>query len=194
MKKIIIIDNYDSFTYTINSYFIYLGMSTEVIKNDDNRLMNIECFDPKSIVISPGPGHPEASGYTLEVIKKYFTSYPFLGICLGHQCLINAFGGETIPAEEIMHGKVSLLSHNHKGLFENIDRKINITRYHSLIVNPKTLPKDFLVTGWTYDTKDQKVIMAVQHKHYPLFGVQFHPEAILTEHGYTIFKNFLAWI
>ena len=191
MRKLIIIDNYDSFTYTIKHYFETLKVSTEVIKNDDKRLKNVSDLHPTHIVLSPGPGHPDDAGYTIDVIKKYYKRYPILGICLGHQCIMQAFGGTIINADEIMHGKISKISHTGEGLFADLPNDFTVARYHSLVVDKDTIPAEFKLTGWTYDKAFKKVAMAFEHKKYPLFGVQYHPEAILTEHGYAQFKIFL---
>ena len=191
MQRLILIDNYDSFTYTIKNYLETLRVETVVIKNDDERLMKLEALDPTHILLSPGPGNPDEAGYTIEVIKKYHSFYPFLGVCLGHQCIIQAFGGKIVHADKVMHGKVSLMSHTSEGLFSGIAHPFKVTRYHSLVVDTKTMPDEFKLTGWTYDQTEKEVVMAFQHKKYPLFGVQYHPEAILTEHGYAVFQNFL---
>lgn len=191
-KRLIIIDNYDSFTYTIKNYFVTLGITTEVIKNDDARLKNLEELAPNYIVLSPGPGNPDNTGYTIDIINKYHTTYSILGICLGHQSIIQAFGGTIIHATEIMHGKQSKISHTGLGLFAGIPNEFCATRYHSLIADPATIPKEFMVTGWTYDSTGAKVVMAIQHKTYPLFGIQYHPEAVLTEHGHAVLNNFLT--
>jgi anthranilate synthase component 2 len=190
-KKLIIIDNYDSFTFTIKSYFQTLKIKTKVIKNDDKRIKKLESFEPTHIVLSPGPGNPDSAGYTLEAIKQYCKVYPMLGICLGHQSIIQAFGGRIIHADEIMHGKLSIISHASAGLFTGIPNNFNAARYHSLVADPQTMPTEFKVSGWTYDKRRRKIIMAFQHETYPLFGVQYHPEAVLTEHGYAVFENFL---
>ncbi|MCD6039654.1 MAG: trpG [Gammaproteobacteria bacterium] len=190
-KKLIIIDHYDSFTYTIKNYFDTLGAFTEIIKNDDARLENLEKLTPAALVLSPGPGHPSETGYTLEIIKKYHAIYPMLGICLGHQSLAYAFGGRIMYAPEIMHGKQSKIFHTSEGLFAGLPNEFSATRYHSLVVDPATLPKEFKITAWAYDKVKTKIIMAFQHQTYPLFGIQYHPEAILTEHGYAVLKNFI---
>lgn len=192
-QTLILIDNYDSFTYTIKNYIETLQVETIVIKNDDAQLMNLEALDPTHILLSPGPGNPDEAGFTLDVIKKYHAVYPFLGVCLGHQCLIQAFGGKIIHANEIMHGKVSVMSHSGAGLFNGISQPFKIARYHSLVADKETMPDELFITGWTYDQTGQETIMAFQHKKMPIFGVQYHPEAILTEHGHTVFKNFLTF-
>jgi anthranilate synthase/aminodeoxychorismate synthase-like glutamine amidotransferase len=190
-SSLLIIDNYDSFTYTINYYFESLGLKTKVIQNDDPRLKNLEALKPSHIVLSPGPGTPNEAGYSLEIIKRYHRIYPMLGICLGHQCLAQAFGAEIIHADRIMHGKLSILSHTEEGLFVGIEQDFKVMRYHSLVIKPESLSTNFSSTAWTYDHPEKKVIMAIQDKNYPLFGVQFHPEAALSEHGLAIMQNFI---
>jgi len=192
-KKLIIIDNYDSFTYTIKDYFDTLDIHTLVLKNDDEKVNTIEALQPDYIVLSPGPGNPNDAGYTLAVIKKYYKRYPILGVCLGHQCLVQEFGGNIIHATEIVHGKISTIFHNNEGLFANIPNQFNATRYHSLVADENTLPKQFKVTAWTYDAANAKVVMGLQHTLFPLFGVQYHPEAALTEYGHRVFQNFLNY-
>ena len=191
MKKLVIIDNYDSFTYTIKNYFESRRMLTVVIRNDNACLKDLESLNPSHLVFSPGPGNPDDSGFTMEIIKKYYKKYPMLGICLGHQCIMQAFGGNIIHAPEVMHGKLSKLTHTGDGLFTNLPNDFNVMRYHSLIVDPKKVPHEFKISGWTTDSLGRKIVMAFHHKTYPLFGIQYHPEAILTEHGLEIFSNFL---
>jgi anthranilate synthase component 2 len=189
VSKLLIIDNYDSFTFTINHYFNHLGKSTVVLKNDDLRLKNISRKDFSHIVLSPGPGHPINSGYTLEVINNYCKQFPILGVCLGHQAIIHAFGGRITHAPQVMHGKLSKIKHCKTGLFKNVPNRIQVARYHSLVVDKDYMPPQFKVTAWTDDSF--QVVMAFEHEIYPLYGVQYHPEAILTEHGYTVLKNFI---
>jgi anthranilate synthase/aminodeoxychorismate synthase-like glutamine amidotransferase len=192
-KKLILIDHYDSFTYLINDYFKQLGVQTEVIQQDDPILYQMESLNPSCIVFSPGPGHPVEATVTLDVIRRYHHMYPMLGICLGHQALALAFGGQVIHASLVVHGKQSLIYHDQQGLFHDLPSPFRATRYHSLMVEEQTLPKDFKITAWTVDANQNKVIMGMQHCVYPLFGVQYHPEAILTEHGFDVFRQFLRY-
>ena len=193
MKKLLIIDNYDSFTYTIKHYFESLHVMTEVIKNDDSRLMDLHKMNPSAIVLSPGPGNPDDSGLTLHIIKKYYKDFPILGICLGHQCIMQVFGGTIIHAPEVMHGKLSTLTHTGDGLFTDLPNHFNVMRYHSLVVDPTTIPPAFKVSAWTIGKGGEHIVMAFHHQTYPLFGIQYHPESILTEHGFEIFKHFLHY-
>lgn len=183
---IVLIDNYDSFTYNVVQYFEILGVNLQVYKNDDIKIDEIEKLNPDAIVISPGPNSPNESGISISVIEYFHTKLPILGICLGHQCIAQFFGAKIISAHEIIHGKTSEISHNSQGLFKKIPPKFNATRYHSLCVDPKTLSKDLQIDAWSGD-----IIMALSHKSLPIYGVQFHPEAILTECGLDILQNFL---
>ena len=183
------IDNYDSFTYNLVQYFQILGQSVSVYKNDQITLNEIKLLEPCGIIISPGPNAPEDAGISLEVIKKFYTQLPILGVCLGHQCLAHAFGAKIVSAHAIMHGKLSTITHQQQGLFKNLPSSFNVTRYHSLMVEEETLPECFRV-----DARAQQTIMAISHTKYPLFGVQFHPEAILTEFGMDLLKEYCAII
>ena len=185
----LLIDNYDSFTYNISQYLGELGVKVQVLRNDQIKVNNIfKNFSPKGIIISPGPSTPQNAGICIELIKKSFKrKVPLLGICLGHQAIGVAFGGNVILAHEIFHGKTSKIIHNKKNLFFNIPNPFLATRYHSLTIEKKTLPKELEITAKTEDG----IIMGISHKSAPIFGVQFHPESISTENGYSIFKNFL---
>ena len=182
------IDNYDSFTYNLVQYFGELGADLKVVRNDAVTLAQIKKMRPERIVISPGPGRPETAGVSVPVIKELAGEIPILGVCLGHQAIGFAYGGKIIAAKELMHGKTSLIRHDGKDLFKNIPNPFEATRYHSLVIDPRTCPKCLEVTA---RTKDQE-IMGVRHKDLPLWGVQFHPESILTKAGKTILKNFLS--
>lgn len=182
---LLMIDNYDSFTYNLVQYFQCLGEDVRVYPHDEINVQEIKALAPSAIVISPGPKGPEDAGISLDVIRTFYQTIPILGICLGHQCLAYAFGGQIIPAKEILHGKTSNIIHHQHGLFENIPNPFNVTRYHSLAVDIQTLPHCFAIDAWADDT-----IMAISHRTYPVFGVQFHPEAILTEHGMQLLANF----
>lgn len=186
---ILFIDNYDSFTYNLVQYFQSLDQHIQVFKHDTITIEQIKELAPEAIVISPGPNTPDDAGISLAVIKHFYQEIPILGICLGHQCLAQAFGGKIIPAPEIMHGKTSAILHNYQGLFNGIPNRFKATRYHSLAVDVATLPTCFSIDAWANET-----IMAISHREYPLFGLQFHPEAILSEHGLPLLANFLKLI
>lgn len=183
---LLIIDNYDSFTYNLAQYFQTLGQEVVVYTNDCIDIPLIQQLAPNYIVISPGPNGPEQSGISLAVIDYFYRTLPILGICLGHQCLAYAFGAKIIQAPEIIHGKTSQINHHKQGLFDGLPNPFLATRYHSLVVDINTLPDCFAVDAWANDT-----IMAISHREYPLYGLQFHPEAILTQHGLPLLANFL---
>lgn len=184
---ILVIDNYDSFTYNIVQQLGELGAEIEVIRNDQLTLDDIRRMNPSHIVISPGPGTPDDGGVSLDVIREFGPTTPVLGVCLGHQCIGQAFGGVVDRAPKLMHGKTSMVSHNDDGLFEGLSNPFMATRYHSLVVEQPTLPDVLEVTA----RADDGQIMGVRHKTYPVFGVQFHPESILTVEGPKLFANFL---
>ena len=186
---LLMIDNYDSFTYNLVQYFYQLGQEVEVHRNDIISLDDIEKKSPEYIVISPGPCTPKEAGISVDLIKKFKDKLPILGVCLGHQCLGAAFGANIIGANEIMHGKLSEIIHDGSGLFKGVENSFKATRYHSLIIEEKTLDKGFHITAWT----ENKTIMAIQHEKLPLFGLQFHPESIATEQGMEILRNFLSY-
>jgi anthranilate synthase component 2 len=185
---ILMIDNYDSFTYNLVQYFGELGAELEVVRNDEITLNEIKKKRPERIVISPGPGRPEAAGVSVEIIKELSGKMPILGVCLGHQAIGYAFGGKIIQAKELMHGKTSMIKHNSKDLFKGLPNPFEATRYHSLVIDPKHCPECLEVTAKTPDGE----IMGVRHKELPLWGVQFHPESILTKAGKALLKNFLS--
>ncbi len=192
VKKVLIIDNYDSFTYTIKHYIDNLNHETQVIKNDQCTLREIQQLSPTHIVLSPGPGTPDDAGITLDVIKHFYSVYPMLGICLGHQAIAQAFGCKITNAKRVMHGKVSKIQHTNEGVFFCLPQEYSVTRYHSLIAEKASLPEVMNITAWTHaSVGDDYEIMGIQHKSFPIYGVQFHPEAIMTEHGYPLFENFL---
>ncbi|HBC85533.1 MAG TPA: anthranilate/aminodeoxychorismate synthase component II [Lentisphaeria bacterium] len=184
----LMIDNYDSFTYNLVQYFGELGSPPEVVRNDKTTVKALSKLPIKALIVSPGPCSPSEAGISCEAIR-YFSSrkIPVLGVCLGHQCVGQVFGGRIIHAPNLMHGKVSKIVHSGKGIFKGIPDKFTATRYHSLVIDPKKVPEELEVTARTSDG----VIMAVQHKSLPVYGVQFHPESILTEHGHKLLKNFL---
>lgn len=188
---ILVIDNYDSFVYNLVQYLGELGADLKVYRNDKITIRQIKELKPEKIVISPGPGRPENAGISCELIKTFAPEIPILGVCLGHQALGYTFGGKIIGAKELMHGKTSMIYHKAKEIFQKIPSPFEATRYHSLVVEKKSLPDCFKITAWTKKGKGIDEIMAIQHKEYPSFGVQFHPESILTQAGKLIIKNFL---
>lgn len=185
---ILLIDNYDSFTYNLVQYFQMLNAPIEVALNDKITLEDVKTIKPQAIVISPGPKTPLDAGISVEVIQQFHQTTPILGVCLGHQALSFAFGGEIVHANKIMHGKSSKVYHHRHGLFTGIPSPFSVTRYHSLMVDIKTLPRCFSIDA---RTEDDDTIMAISHEQYPLFGLQFHPESFLTEHGLQLLKNFM---
>jgi anthranilate synthase/aminodeoxychorismate synthase-like glutamine amidotransferase len=185
---ILLIDNYDSFTYNLYQYMSELGEKVKVVRNDKITLEDIERMRPQSIVISPGPGRPEDAGISNEVILKFGENIPILGVCLGHQCIGQAYGGVVDHAGEIKHGKTSLIYHDGKGVFKGVTNPFPAVRYHSLAIKRDTLPECLEVSART----ENDIIMGVRHRKYKVEGVQFHPESIMTKAGKAILKNFLA--
>ena len=189
---LLMIDNYDSFTYNLVQYFGELGADVQVHRNDQITIEQIEALDPDHIVVSPGPCTPNEAGISLDVIKHFAGKKPILGVCLGHQSIGQAFGGEIVHAREIMHGKVSPVYHNNNSVFEGLPNPFNATRYHSLVINKTSIPDCFEITAWTQnDDGSLDEIMGVKHKTLPIEGVQFHPESILTDYGHQLLKNFI---
>ena len=189
---LLMIDNYDSFTYNLVQYFGELGQEVCVYRNDEISISEIETLKPNYIVISPGPCTPNEAGISLELIEKLAGKIPILGVCLGFQAIVQVFGGNIIGAQKIMHGKVSPIHHTGKGVFKNLKNPLNATRYHSLVAEKPTLPDCFEITAWTNkEDGDIEEIMGVRHKSYAIEGVQFHPESILTEHGHQMLNTFL---
>ena len=184
---ILMIDNYDSFTYNLVQYLGELGEMLKVFRNDRISIEKIKKLKPKRIVISPGPGRPKDAGISSKVIREFAGKIPILGVCLGHQCIGEVFGGKVIQAKKIMHGKTSSVYHNNDRIFKGIKNPFVATRYHSLIVDRGTFPKSLEIIAWTKD----KEIMGLKHKNLPVWGVQFHPESILTKEGKKILGNFL---
>ncbi|OIO39532.1 MAG: anthranilate/aminodeoxychorismate synthase component II [Candidatus Omnitrophica bacterium CG1_02_46_14] len=184
---ILMIDNYDSFTYNLVQYFGEMGQELKVFRNDAITIEGIRKLKPSRIVVSPGPGSPKDAGISKAVIKAFGAKIPVLGVCLGHQCIGEVFGGKIVGAKRLMHGKTSQVFHDGKGLFKNIDNPFVATRYHSLLIEKKGFPKALEITAWT---KEQE-IMGLRHKKFPIVGVQFHPESILTQSGKEILRNFL---
>jgi anthranilate synthase component 2 len=190
---LLMIDNYDSFTYNIVQYLGELGADVLVKRNDELTVSDIERLDPSKIVISPGPCTPNEAGISLETIHNFAGKIPILGICLGHQSIGQAFGGKIVRAEQVMHGKISLIHHNNAGVFKGLTNPFNATRYHSLVVSQHLLPDCLEVTAWTeHQDGSMEEIMGLRHKHLDVEGVQFHPESILSDHGYDLLKNFLV--
>ena len=187
--KILLIDNYDSFTYNLYHYLSSLKCKVEVHRNNKIDNQKIKKNNYKKIVISPGPGNPNQSGNCLKIVKQFYKSIPILGVCLGHQIIAQSFNSKIVRAKKIMHGKTSLIKHDQKGIFKGIKKVITATRYHSLIVDDKSLGKDLVVTAQTKD----KIIMGIMHKKYNVHGVQFHPESIKTNEGMKLLKNFLEY-
>lgn len=189
---VLMIDNYDSFTYNLVQYLQTLGAEVKVIRNDELSVVQIEALAPERIVISPGPCTPNEAGVCVDVIRELGPRLPILGVCLGHQSLGQAYGGEVVRAKTIMHGKTSRIRHDGLGVFAGLPDAYVATRYHSLVVARETLPACLEVTAWT-DNDDGSFdeIMGLRHREHPVEGVQFHPESILTEHGHALLKNFL---
>ena len=189
---LLMIDNYDSFTYNLVQYLQSLGAEVKVVRNDAMTVDEIAKLSPERIVISPGPCTPNEAGVSLEIIERLGASTPILGVCLGHQSLGQAYGGNVIRAGRIMHGKTSRIRHEGKGVFAGLPDAYEATRYHSLVVERSSLPAALEVTAWTEnDDGSFEEIMGLRHREYPVEGVQFHPESILTEHGHALLKNFL---
>jgi anthranilate synthase/aminodeoxychorismate synthase-like glutamine amidotransferase len=184
---ILVIDNYDSFTYNLVQYLGEMGQELKVVRNDEVTLSGVKKMKPSRVVISPGPGTPDDAGISNEVLKELGPKTPILGVCLGHQCIGQVFGGKVIGASRLMHGKTSPIYHHGTGLFKGLDNPFTATRYHSLIVERKSLPSVLQITA---ETKE-KEIMGLQHRKFPVFGVQFHPESILTQGGKDLLRNFL---
>lgn len=184
---ILLIDNYDSFTWNLYQYFCELGAEVQVRRNDALTLADIDALNPQKIVISPGPCTPNDAGISLAVIRHYAGRIPMLGVCLGHQAMAQAFGASVVRAAKVMHGKTSPVTHNGQGVFRGLPSPLTVTRYHSLIVDPATLPECFEITAWS----ETQEIMGIRHREWDLEGVQFHPESILSEQGHALLKNFL---
>jgi len=189
---LLMIDNYDSFTYNLVQYFGELGADVHVYRNDQITLEQIEALKPQYLVISPGPCSPTEAGISVEAIQHFAGKIPILGVCLGHQSIGQAFGGNIVHASSIMHGKTSMIHHLDKGVFKGLKNPFEATRYHSLVIEKASLPECLEVTAWTQlDNGDLDEIMGVRHKTLAVEGIQFHPESILTEHGHAMLKNFL---
>ncbi|TLU59957.1 aminodeoxychorismate/anthranilate synthase component II [Thalassotalea litorea] len=189
---LLMIDNYDSFTFNLVHYFQQLGQQVVTIRNDEISVSQVANLAPDYIVISPGPGDPDGAGISLEIIKAFAGKIPLLGVCLGHQSIAQCYGGLVKRARKVMHGKTSSVRHTQKGLFQQLDNPLTVTRYHSLIVDIAQLPKELEITAWTETTTGEiDEIMALQHKSLAIYSVQFHPESILTQQGLELLENFL---
>jgi len=185
--KVLVIDNYDSFVYNLVQYLGELKAEPIVKRHDAITIDEVEDISPHALLISPGPGNPKQAGISVELIKWAAGKIPVLGICLGHQCIGEAWGGKIVHAPQIMHGKTSLISHNESGLFKDIESPFNATRYHSLMVDPESFPDELEITA----TTDDDLIMGLKHKKFEIYGLQFHPESILTSYGHKLIENFL---
>jgi len=189
---VFVLDNYDSFTYNLVQYLGELGEKVEVRRNDQVTVHDVEKMSPDHILISPGPCTPQEAGISIELIRHFAGKKPVLGVCLGHQALGAAFGGNVVRAARLMHGKTSQIEHDGRGLFQDVPRPLTATRYHSLIVAEKDLPQELEISADTRDEDGTRVIMGLRHRRFPVEGVQFHPESVLTESGRLLLKNFLA--
>ena len=187
---ILVIDNYDSFTYNLVQYLGELGAEPMVRRNDEMTVDDVESLGPQAIVISPGPGRPGDAGITVSLVQRWGSSIPMLGVCLGHQAIAEAFGGKVVTAPTLMHGKTSSIMHGGKALFRGIPSPLQVMRYHSLTVERASLPGTLEVIAWSED--DNSEIHAMRHLEHPVWGVQFHPESVMTEHGKDILRNFLS--
>lgn len=188
---LLLIDNYDSFTWNLYQYFCQLGCEVCVRRNDDLTLESITALRPTHLVISPGPGTPDESGISLATIRHFAGQMPILGVCLGHQSIAQVFGAKVMRARQVMHGKTSLIEHKGRGVFSRLNQPLTVTRYHSLIVQRESLPACFEVTAWSLHHQQPDEIMGLRHKTLPLEGVQFHPESICSEQGHFLLNNFL---
>ena len=199
---ILLLDNYDSFTYNIVQYLQQLGAEVVVVENDAVSVTDITALNPKAIVLGPGPGTPDEAGITLQCIKHFADKLPLLGVCLGHQAIAQSFGATIVRASQIMHGRTSQVFHDQQGVFRGLDNPTEFTRYHSLIIDKSSLPDTLKISAWTsnnsrnsqeFNSQDNlNEIMGIRHKHLPIEGVQFHPESILSQAGLKLFENFLV--
>ena len=188
---IFVLDNYDSFTYNLVQYLGELGAEVEVRRNDQVTVDEVEAQEPEKIVVSPGPCTPHEAGISIDLIRHFAGKVPLLGVCLGHQAIGEAFGGNVIRAPHLMHGKTSAVMHDNKTVFQGLPMPMTATRYHSLIVEERSLPSDLAVSAWTTEKDGTRTIMGLRHKKYPIEGVQFHPESVLTDAGKKLVENFL---
>jgi anthranilate synthase/aminodeoxychorismate synthase-like glutamine amidotransferase len=189
---VFVLDNYDSFTYNLVQYLGELGAKVEVRRNDQVTVEETEALKPERILISPGPCTPQEAGISIDLIRHFAGKIPLLGVCLGHQALGAAFGGQVVRAKHLMHGKTSKVEHDNKTIFRGLTSPMTATRYHSLIVAEENLPKELEVSAWTFDKDGTRVIMGLRHRDFPVEGVQFHPESVLTDEGKKLVQNFLS--
>lgn len=189
---LLMIDNYDSFTYNLVQYLGELNEEVNVVRNDQINITTVEDLHPMGLVISPGPCTPNKAGLSVDIIRRFTGKFPMLGVCLGHQCIGQAFGGQIVHAKTIMHGKTSMVHHNNKGVFKDLSNPFEATRYHSLVIEQANLPQCLEITAWT-ETEEGEIdeIMGIRHREFAIEGVQFHPESILTRHGHDLLLNFL---
>ena len=188
--RVLVVDNYDSFVYNLVQYLGELGADVEVVRNDEASVDALLATAPDAIVISPGPGRPEDAGVSCELIRRAVGRTPLLGVCLGHQAIGHVFGAAIVRAPELRHGKTSTITHNESGIFAGLPSPLDVTRYHSLVIEPHSLPDTLVATATTSDG----TVMAVRHRDHPIEGVQFHPESILTAHGHALLRNFLSMV
>jgi anthranilate synthase/aminodeoxychorismate synthase-like glutamine amidotransferase len=189
---IFVLDNYDSFTYNLVQYFGELGTEVEVRRNDQVTVAEVDAMQPERIVISPGPCTPQEAGISIDLIRHFAGKTPILGVCLGHQAIGAAFGGQVVRAPQLMHGKTSAVSHDNRSIFRGLPMPMTATRYHSLIVAEQNLPAELEVSAWTTDKDGTRTIMGLRHRNFPIEGVQFHPESVLTDAGKKLVENFLG--
>lgn len=187
---ILVIDNYDSFTYNLVQYLGELGADVEVVRNDAITVEQVRDLAPDGILLSPGPGNPDQAGITLGVIERYAGQIPMFGVCLGHQSIAQVFGADVVRAARLMHGRTSLIEHDGRGIFDGLPRPFTATRYHSLIVDPATMGAELEMSAWTGEGE----VMGLRHRTLPIEGVQFHPESFLTDHGHRMLENFLTQV
>jgi len=192
-RRLLVIDNYDSFTYNLVQYLGELGESPEVIRNDAATIAEVAAMNTLGIVISPGPCTPAEAGICTDLVRELGPETPILGVCLGHQCIGEAYGGRVVRAPKVMHGKLSQVEHDGKGVFAGLPNPITATRYHSLVVEPQTLPAELVATAWVTGSPEpqERVLMGLRHRDHPVEGVQFHPESILTDSGHDLLRNFV---
>ena len=188
---ILVIDNYDSFTWNLVQYLGEIGVDPEVRRNDEVTLEDVAALAPEAVVISPGPCTPAEAGISVDLIREFGERTPILGVCLGHQAIGAAYGGTIVRARRLMHGKTSPVAHSGAGVFREVPSPFTVARYHSLVIDPADLPEELEVVAWTAEDGFEDEIQAVRHRDYPVWGVQFHPESIASEHGHTLLRNFL---